>query len=246
MVAWTYVPTRPQIYYELTHPQSIDEASLYLSTFKQYEHKPPDLIKERVDKDYDSCLRSSLTSISRVNKTDVETLKTSLGSFADIAKTPADRLRNLPGFGQVKVKKIKDAFEKSFRNNATSTLTPQSRSIFDSSLSVAGTNTQGGNGKGKGKEKIPSLPESSTTALDHPRPPREPSPVWDLELDLDVDVDMDAGIENHISPESGPPPVSRPTYGSSSPAWDIELDLGGSDGDDGKGKHGFGAAALLS
>lgn len=58
---------------------SVDEAGLYLSTFKQYEHKPPDLIKERVDKDYNTVLRTALTSISRVNKTDVETLRTSLG-----------------------------------------------------------------------------------------------------------------------------------------------------------------------
>jgi DNA excision repair protein ERCC-1 len=50
-----------------------------LATFKQFEHKPPDLIKERVDKDYDSILRSTLTSISKVNKTDVETLRTSFG-----------------------------------------------------------------------------------------------------------------------------------------------------------------------
>ena len=58
---------------------SVDEAGLYLSTFKQYEHKPPDMIKERIDKDYSSVLRTALTSISRVNKTDVETLRTSLG-----------------------------------------------------------------------------------------------------------------------------------------------------------------------
>lgn len=59
--------------------RSVDEAGTYISTFKQYEHRPPDMIKERVDKDYNSVLRSSLTTISRVNKTDVETLKTSLG-----------------------------------------------------------------------------------------------------------------------------------------------------------------------
>lgn len=58
---------------------SVDEAGLYISTLKQYEHRPPDMIKERVDKDYNSVLRTALTSISRVNKTDVETLKTSLG-----------------------------------------------------------------------------------------------------------------------------------------------------------------------
>jgi hypothetical protein len=57
-----------------------DEAGLYLSTFKQFEHKPPDLIKERVDKDYNSVLRTALTSISKVNKTDVETLRTSIGA----------------------------------------------------------------------------------------------------------------------------------------------------------------------
>ena len=37
------------------------------------------MIKERVDKDYDAILRTALTSISKVNKTDVETLRTSFG-----------------------------------------------------------------------------------------------------------------------------------------------------------------------
>jgi len=80
MVAWTYVPILSSSFIgDQPSQQRVDEAGLYLSTFKQYEHKPPDLIKERVDKDYNSVLRTSLTSISRVNKTDVETLRTSLG-----------------------------------------------------------------------------------------------------------------------------------------------------------------------
>jgi DNA excision repair protein ERCC-1 len=58
---------------------SAEEAGRYLSTFKQYEHKPPDIIKERTDKDYYSLFQAALTSINRVNKTDVETLRTSLG-----------------------------------------------------------------------------------------------------------------------------------------------------------------------
>lgn len=58
---------------------SNDEAGQYIATLKQFEHKPPDLIKERADKDYDSQLRTALTSINKVNKTDVETLRTSLG-----------------------------------------------------------------------------------------------------------------------------------------------------------------------
>lgn len=56
-----------------------EEAGHYLTTFKQFEFKPPDLIKERVEKDYHPILRTSLTTISKVNKTDVETLRTSFG-----------------------------------------------------------------------------------------------------------------------------------------------------------------------
>ena len=60
----------------LTLSFRFDKAGHYLSTFKQFEHKPPELIKERVDKDYQS---TTLTSIGKVNKTDVETLRTSFG-----------------------------------------------------------------------------------------------------------------------------------------------------------------------
>jgi hypothetical protein len=56
-----------------------EEAGLYLSAYKAFEHKPPDLIKERVDKEYGAMLRSTLTTISKVNKTDVETLRTTYG-----------------------------------------------------------------------------------------------------------------------------------------------------------------------
>jgi len=73
------------------------------------------MIKERVDKDYSSVFRTALTSISKVNKTDVETLRSSIGSFADIADAPAERLEKLPGFGQVKVKRLRDAFDKPFQ-----------------------------------------------------------------------------------------------------------------------------------
>ncbi|KAJ6587011.1 restriction endonuclease type II-like protein [Mycena vulgaris] len=144
---------------------SVEEAGHYLATFKQFEHKPPDMIKERVDKDYDSILRSTLTSISKVNKTDVETLRTSFGSFANISRATSDQLQNLPGFGQVKVKNIKNAFEKPIRNNATNTL--------DMLVSQ-------GKGKGKEREEQPP-PSSSGSSL--PRQ-REPSPIWDIERDL--------------------------------------------------------------
>lgn len=153
----------------------MDEAGLYLSTFKAYEHRPPDMIKERVDNTYDALLRASLTSIPRVNKTDVETLKTSLGSFANIGKAPADQLRTLPGFGQIKVKKLKDAFERPFRNQATSTLpssfmaASQQRATYDA---------------GKNIESIRVEDNEMGPPPVQARRPRSPSPEWDIELDL--------------------------------------------------------------
>jgi DNA excision repair protein ERCC-1 len=76
-----------------------------------------------------------------------------------MAKATTEQLQNLPGFGQVKVKRMKDAFERPFRNNATTSLVFPA---FEGPVHSASS-------KGKGKE----------VAL------RAPSPVWDIELDSD-------------------------------------------------------------
>ncbi|KAN0091069.1 Restriction endonuclease type II-like protein [Tylopilus felleus] len=161
---------------------SNEEAGHYIATFKQFEHKPPDLIKERVDKDYGSQLRTALTSINKVNKTDVETLRTSLGSFADISRASSERLQKLPGFGQVKVRRIKDAFEKPFRNQSTSAAFSLGSQVLavpprDLASSANESNLAGTSDKGKEKE---APPLASPTV----RESREASPVWDIELDL--------------------------------------------------------------
>ena len=103
-------------------------------------------------------------------------------SFADISRVSSDRLQTLPGFGQVKVRRIKDAFEKSFRNQSTSaafSLGSQVSPAQPRNLAspVNGIPSVGANDEGKGKEA--SLPASSTD-----RQLRELSPVWDIELDL--------------------------------------------------------------
>ncbi|KAI0324078.1 DNA repair protein rad10 [Cubamyces sp. BRFM 1775] len=223
-----------------------EEAGYYLSTYKQFEHKPPDMIKERVDKDYHSMLRTALTSISKVNKTDVETLRTSFGSFAAIAKASSEQLQNLPGFGQVKAKRIQDAFNKPFRNNSTSAL-PVSTQL-QLRASQQSTTSQSGD-KGKQREGEPprhAAPSDSTregvaqpvqlTVPSAPRPPpaprprvpREPSPAWDIELDLNDSPEQ--------TPETGPPPVGGTSATSRkrppSPVWDIELDLNASETED--------------
>ncbi|KAI1798264.1 DNA repair protein rad10 [Ganoderma leucocontextum] len=208
-----------------------EEAGYYLSTFKQFEHKPPDLIKERVDKDYHSVLRTALTSISKVNKTDVETLRTSFGSLAAISKASSEQLQNLPGFGQVKAKRIQDAFNKPFRNNATSALPVSTQLQLRASQQASATTEDRVSSldKGKGRAQESNLvggdgvvPERRAPTPPRPPPaprPRPPSPTWDIELDLN----------SSPSPELGPPPVGkRPP----SPAWDIELDLNASDVED--------------
>ncbi|KAF9501560.1 DNA repair protein rad10 [Pleurotus eryngii] len=181
---------------------SYEDAGHYLSTFKQFEHKPPDLIKERVDKDHNSILRTALTTISRVNKTDVETLKSSFGSFANIAKASNDQLQNLPGFGQVKVKNIKNAFDKPFRNRATSTLPLPS--MQRSALASGAPTLVASDPKGKGKQ-----------------PARSPSLAWNIE-----DIDLDSPPGDPLIP---PPPTSSKATGVDASTWDIELDLNDSD-----------------
>ncbi|KAG7440008.1 DNA repair protein rad10 [Guyanagaster necrorhizus] len=174
---------------------SFEEAGHYLSTFKQFEHKPPDLIKERADRDYVSMLRTSLTSISKVNKTDVETLRASFGSFANIAKAETTQLQNLPGFGQVKTKNIKNAFEKPFRNNATTSLAVLS-TIKERESNAQPTTAANSSSKGKEEEATPASPPA--------RLPRSPSPVWDIELDLTPPPEPEAHSPRQAEAESGP------------------------------------------
>ena len=158
-----------------------EEAGHYLTTYKQFEFKSPSLIKERVEKDYHSILRSSLTSISKVNKTDVETLRMNFGvsaiiavlpilimqqSFAKMTRATPDQLQNLPGFGQVKVKNIKNAFEKPFHNQTTSSI----------AVSLSQKKPSG--------SKTPPVP----------RPARPVSPEWGIEGD-DVPLPVQDEVE---------------------------------------------------
>lgn len=164
--------------------------------YKQYEFKPPDMIKERIDKDYSSILHSTLTSIPRVNKTDVETLRSTFGvcfsymrpphayqaqSFANISKATSDQLRNLPGFGQVKVRNIENAFRKPFRNNATAKLVdfPHPESSQQNQIQAQGQTSV--NSQNDRQMHTPAVSSSKQP------PAREPSPTWDIELDLNDD-----------------------------------------------------------
>ncbi|KAK4054310.1 ssDNA endonuclease and repair protein rad10 [Microbotryomycetes sp. JL221] len=90
------------------------EAARYLETYKLLERKAPDVIKERVDNSYMAHLTSCLTSVKGVNKTDVVTLASNFGTFKNIVNAPSETLSMLPGLGDKKIKRLRDAFETNF------------------------------------------------------------------------------------------------------------------------------------
>jgi len=161
---------------------SVDEAAFYLTIFKQHEHKPPDLIKERVEKDYNSILRSVLTSIKGINRTDVETLRTNCGSLAGISRASEKVLLDLPGFAQTKVRRLEDAIHKPFFSNPAAAPISLSQ-ISASTTGAIARDTSQSNGLESDADRNGIRPpaESSTSA----RRLRSLSPVWDIELDLD-------------------------------------------------------------
>ncbi|EJU04486.1 DNA repair protein rad10 [Dacryopinax primogenitus] len=220
-----------------------EEAGLYLSTYKLFEHKPPDRIKERVDKDYTSLLRAALTSIRGVNKTDVTTLSSNIGSVAEIAEASEEALLTCPGFGEVKSRRVVEAFQRPFRNN-----------LFGEARD---RNPSGGGRAAQREETLSVVGEETPTEQEPPSAQprntrqRAPSPEWD-DFDLDDEEDVVQATDlpatslstrqqkvlevDDLSSDDEPPPKRTRTNGFShaeederprrqSPEWDIDLDL---------------------
>ncbi|KXN85386.1 Mating-type switching protein swi10 [Leucoagaricus sp. SymC.cos] len=198
----------------LTFQYSSDEAGHYLTMYKQYESKPPDMIKERVGNDYNAALRSALTSIPKVNKTDVETLRSTFGSFANMTKATSDQFRNLPGFGQVKVRNIENAFKKPFRNDATTKLTDLPRPEPSQSGTLAATPETISQAHQPTLDRSGKAQAQASSSDPSQRPTREPSPTWDIELDLNDDEILEA--LGPVSPARVKPAAPQP--------FDIDLD----------------------
>ena len=123
----------------------------------------------------------------------------------------------------MKVKRIKDAFEKPFRGSGSTTLPFASQRQVEVREGATDSRLAA---KDKGKQRVAAEVEM--------RPPREPSPVWDLELDLNTPPPDEPYVPP--SPQSRRPEVTdasrkRPA----SPVWDIELDLNPSDVDEPEG-----------
>lgn len=96
---------------------SLEEAGRYLETYKAFEHKGPDLIRERVQDEFLTKMTDCLTQVKSVNKTDVLTLLSTFGSLQQIADARSDQLAMCPGFGEQKVKRLQQVWKQPFLAN---------------------------------------------------------------------------------------------------------------------------------
>ncbi|CAG09274.1 unnamed protein product, partial [Tetraodon nigroviridis] len=83
-----------------------EEAGRYLETYKSYEKKPADALKEQVEKDYLSKVTDCLTTVKSINKTDAITLLSTFSSVEGIMNASKEDLVLCPGLGPQKVGRI--------------------------------------------------------------------------------------------------------------------------------------------
>lgn len=95
---------------------SAEEAGNYLETYKMYENKSADLIKEKQGTDNYSQLIDCLTSVRSINKTDAMVLLSTFGTLEKIIQASVTDLSMCPGMGPLKAKRLYDAFQKPLKN----------------------------------------------------------------------------------------------------------------------------------
>ncbi|XP_065107881.1 DNA excision repair protein ERCC-1 isoform X1 [Paramisgurnus dabryanus] len=93
---------------------SPEEAGRYLETYKSYEKKPADLLKEQVEKNYLSQVTDCLTTVKSVNKTDAMTLLSTFSSLEGIINASKEELVLCPGLGPQKARRLYDVLHQPF------------------------------------------------------------------------------------------------------------------------------------
>lgn len=93
---------------------SPEEAGRYLETYKSYEKKPADVLKEQVEKNYLSQVSDCLTTVKYVNKTDAMTLLSTFSSLEGIIKASKEELVLCPGLGPQKARRLYDVLHQPF------------------------------------------------------------------------------------------------------------------------------------
>ncbi|XP_071986130.1 DNA excision repair protein ERCC-1 [Engystomops pustulosus] len=93
---------------------SPEEAARYLETFKSYEQKPADALKERTESNFMSQITDCLTTVKSINKTDSCTLLSTFGTLADLSNASQKEVSLCPGLGPQKAKRLYDALHEPF------------------------------------------------------------------------------------------------------------------------------------
>ncbi|XP_042350806.1 DNA excision repair protein ERCC-1 [Plectropomus leopardus] len=98
---------------------SPEEAGRYLETYKSYEKKPADALKEQVEKNYLSKVTDCLTTVKSINKTDAMTLLSTFQSVEGIISASKEDLVLCPGLGPQKARRLHDVLHKPFLKSKT-------------------------------------------------------------------------------------------------------------------------------
>lgn len=95
------------------------EAARYLETLKAYEHKPADIIQERVEQDFMSQMTNCITAVQGLNRMDASALGSRFGSLANVLQAPHSSLSTTPGIGPTKALRLHHAFHEPFIQKRT-------------------------------------------------------------------------------------------------------------------------------
>lgn len=96
-----------------------EEAARYLETFKAFEGKDASLIQKKKDMTFSEQVADTLGCIRSVNKTDAVTLLSQFGNIKNIMTASLEDIRQCPGIGEKKAKRLFDAFHKPFSSTQT-------------------------------------------------------------------------------------------------------------------------------
>lgn len=91
-----------------------EEAARYLETFKAFEGKDASLIQKKKDVTFSEQVADTLGCIRSVNKTDSVTLLSQFENVKNIMTASLEDIRQCPGIGEKKAKRLFDAFHKPF------------------------------------------------------------------------------------------------------------------------------------
>ncbi|PWN18168.1 DNA repair protein rad10, partial [Microstroma glucosiphilum] len=86
------------------------EAAQWLEKYKMCEFKGAELIRGRPKETQRERMSDVLTQPTGVNKADATALMAKFGSIRNISQATADDLSDIPGMGEIKIKRLREAF----------------------------------------------------------------------------------------------------------------------------------------